>query len=232
MPVDLEPEVLAFVAEHPIVVREQVETHLRTVRIATDASLCEMAEAGLLSSARASVQGPVLYRITRRGLARIGSELAPPSVDPRCHRHDLAVVWLWLAARAGRLGEVRAVFGGRAMRQHDDGLLAGGMPDPLAGRADAMAFGIPSPVRPESTGLLYPDVMLDVGVGRIPVTLATSPLEPGALEAAVIGWGRDVSVAAVLYLVTDTTVTDLVQTTAERLGLSALVQVQPAGLGG
>jgi hypothetical protein len=79
--------------------------------------------------------------------------------------------------------------------------------------------------------LHYPDLLLIAEYGRVAIELALTSTPRRQLEAILTGYGADPSVAVVLYLVADPTIGQIVQSTAARVGLSALVRVHSVRIG-
>jgi hypothetical protein len=100
---------LAFVAEHRIVEVGHAQALLGVSRSVAYGRLRALAGTGLLRYAHVLHGKPGWYQITRAGLALIGSQLPPPRLDLRCHRHDIGVAWLWLAASRGAFGRVERI---------------------------------------------------------------------------------------------------------------------------
>jgi hypothetical protein len=77
----------------------------------------------------------------------------------------------------------------------------------------------------------YPDLLLIVAAGRIAIELALSSPGGQHLDSVLTGYASDPNIAAALYLIDNPTVGDVVEATAERLGLSTIITVQHATIG-
>lgn len=86
-------------------VADQVRVLLGCDQDTAETVLDRLVDRGLLLRARLLPAGQPFYRVTSEGLAEVGSSLPAPSVDLVGLRGELAVVWLWLMARIGRLGK-------------------------------------------------------------------------------------------------------------------------------
>src|SRR5919201_4036230 len=102
-------ELLGFVADHRLVVPAHIQALLGVSAAAAYARLRALAAAGLLTHESVFHREPACYRIARKGLALIGSDLPPPRLDLRNYQHDMGVAWLWLAARSGAFVPMREV---------------------------------------------------------------------------------------------------------------------------
>ncbi|HWF25834.1 MAG TPA: hypothetical protein VG275_10325 [Solirubrobacteraceae bacterium] len=227
---DRDTEILAFAAEHRIVLPAHVETLLDVSTSVASGRLRALTAAGLLKAERILHHQPTWYRIARPGLAIIGSDLPPPRVDLRCYQHDIGMAWTWLAASRGAFGRAERIISEREMRSHDAaGAAAVPGEQPAAVGDDKRPFGIRlSGVGPRGRiGLHYPDLLL-VGPGgeRIAVELELSAKGPRRLESILAAYGADRRISAVLYLAEKPGIRRDVQAAAARLGISDLVHVQ------
>jgi hypothetical protein len=227
-------ELLELVAKPRLLVVEQVQARFALSAADAGARVGGLLGAGLVRRDRASVWRPWSFRITRLGLAAIGSELPAPRFDPRSFRHDVAVSWIWLAGLDGRTfgPGVERVLSERVMR-HEDQVRAGTRasgPDAQrwsAGSDREAPFGV-RVLGAGGGGLRYPDAMLVLERGRVAITVALGVSSIVELEALLAGYGAAPAIAAVHYLVTDSLVGDLIAAAATRVGLSDLVSVQLA----
>lgn len=178
------------------------------------ARLRELAGAGLLARERLGRKDPRSFRVTAAGLAQVERRLPAPGFGPR-YGHARGVVWLWLAARDGTFGPVERVLSEREMRAED-----------LEGSSDG-PFGVELP---SSAGgrVHYPDLLLVLAAGRVPVVLQGRPPPRAQLRMVLRGYAADARVAAVLFLISDLRVGEIVQSVAAGLELSRLVHVQLA----
>ena len=221
---DRDRELLAFMAEHRLILPAHAQALLGVSASAAATRLRALAGAGFVSTRRIFHGQPAAHQITGEGLRAIGSELPQPRIDLRCYGHDVDLAWLWLSARGGGLGPLRAVLSERGLRSSD------------ARAASAATQGqVPEPsgVRLGGTGphgrprLHYPDLVLVTPHGRrIAVELELSTKGRVRREQILAGYGSDARVDAVLYLVKDAGIARSIQASARRLGISSLVHVQ------
>jgi hypothetical protein len=215
-------EILAFMAEHWLVRTDHVQTLLGVSGRAADARLRALTQAGLVSRELVVPEGPACQQITRAGLSVIDSDLSPPAHKVRPYAHDIGMAWVWLAARDGAFGPVRAMVGERRMRSADrPGHRA---EPPLAVRLGGV----------DSRGLErlhYPDLMLVTDRGhRIAVELELTGKDRIRRERIIAAFGADPRIDAVLYLVPTRAVARPIIDTARRLGVSPRIMVQPVRL--
>lgn len=212
-------ELLAFAAEHRLVLGEHVQALLGISADAARTRLGALARAGFLSRHRPFDRRASCYQIATPGLDAIGSELRPPRrLDLRSYQHEVGAAWLWLAARAGRFGPLGDVVAERRLRSSD------ASPD----RTDS-----PYGIRLGGLGprgrerLHYPDLLLITpGARRIGVELELSSKGRARRERILAGYGADARIDAVLYLVRDRRIGRSIQDSARRLGIGPLVHVQ------
>jgi hypothetical protein len=220
---DRDREVLAFVADHRIVLAAHVEALLGVSPAAADTRLRALSQAGLLTKKTVFHQQPPCYRATRQGLAAIGSELRAPSIDLRCYVHDVGMAWVWLIARAGGFGELRGFVSERQMRSQD------ARPD-RDGAPFAMRLGGLGPGGRER--LHYPDLVLHTGEGRrVAVELELSDKGRSRRERILAGYAVDNRIDAVLYLTDRPGLARALGESARRLGMASLVHVERVSWG-
>jgi hypothetical protein len=211
-------EVLAFVADHRLVLAAQIQALLGVSADATRARLGALSKAGLLSQQRLFHRQPACYQITRNGLAIIASELPRPNLDLRCYGHDIGLAWLWLAARAGAFGRVREVLSERQMRSRDGRADRGG--EPLAVRLGGFGAG-------GRQRLHYPDLLLATATAhRVALELELSGKGRSRREGILAGYAADARIDAVIYLVNRPGLQRQLQASAAGLGVSSLVHVK------
>ncbi len=211
-------ELLSFLAEHRLVLATHVAVLLGTSSAAASARLAKLANAGYVTRHPAFPGEPRWYRITRTGLATIGSPLPPPRGDLRSYEHDVGIAWLWLAARGGTFGPLREIVGERRLRSLDGA--RDRETEPLAVRLGG--FGAAGRER-----LHYPDLVLRTADGRrIALELELTRKGRARLETILAGYGSDPRFAGVVYLVQSGAVARSVTAAARRVGISALVHVQ------
>ncbi len=220
---DRDREVLAFVADHRLVLAVHVQALLGVSAGAAYARLHTLSCAGLLTQETVFHQQPACYQATRKGLAAIGSELPAPRIDLRCYSHDVGLAWLWLTARAGALGELREVLSERHMRSWD------AKPDRET-EPFAMRLGGFGPGGRER--LHYPDLLLHTADRhRVAVELELAGKGRGRRERILAGYAADARIDAVLYLTDRPGVARALRDSARRLGISSLVHVQRVSWG-
>ncbi len=217
-------ELLGFMAAHRFVLSDHVRTLLGVSAAAAYARLRMLCGAGYVTQDRQLHAAPGWYQISRAGLGVIGSSLPKPrAVDLRCHRHDIGLGWLWLAARDGAFGPVREVISERHLRSHD------GRHQARADRYGVRLGGVGPGGRER---LHYPDLILEMGSGhRMAVELELSSKSRRRREGILAGYGADARIDAVVYLVDSPAVGRAVMNSASRLGLSSLIHVQRARFG-
>jgi hypothetical protein len=211
-------ELLAFVAEHRLVLAEHVGALLGVSAATAYGRLRALSGAGLLTSKAIFHGRPGHYQITRQGLAAIDSSLPPPKLDVRGYDHDVGLAWLWLAAKGGAFGELRDIVSERQMRSSD------GRPDRHGERFGVRLGGVGAGGRER---LHYPDLVLDTASGhRVAVELELTGKGRTRRETILAGYGSDHRIDAVLYLVEDAALARSIRSSAARLGISSLIHVQ------
>jgi hypothetical protein len=212
-------ELLEFVANHRLVLASHVQALLGLSLGAARSRLRKLTQADLLTRDQPFQGRPSHYQITRRGLAVVGSELPRPREDLRSYEHDIGIAWLWLAARRGALGSVRAVVSERELRSHD------ARPE---GRADPLAVRLGGMGPAGRARLHYPDLLLQSADGRrIAIELELTSKGQTRRERILSGYAADRRIDAVLYFVEERSpIARRVRTSARRLGISSLVHVQ------
>lgn len=234
---DRDRELLAFVAEHRLVVAAQAQALLGVSEGVAYRRLGALTAKGLLKHTQMLHRRPGWYQITRDGLAMIGSDLPVPRIDLRCYEHDIGVAWLWLAASRGAFGRVDGIVSEREMRSRDAAQWVADRAPPAGGEMDAMSADDREPpfgVRLGGFGpgglirLHYPDLLLLTGPrqDRVAIELELSFKGRRRLETILAGYAAEPSVAAVLYLAERPGIRREVQSSAARLRISDLVRVQ------
>jgi hypothetical protein len=213
-------DLLAFMAEHRLVLADHVEALLSVSGATARARLRALAEAGLTRTRHVFHGQPACHQITRPGLRALGSSLPSPRLDVSCYAHDVGAAWLWLAARRGTFGPLREVLGERRLRSLDG-----------VRSVDREPLG----VRLGGTGadgrerLHYPDLLLVTPDGkRIAVELELTGKGRTRREKILAGYAADARIDAVLYLVASRATGRAIETSARRLGIAELVHVQRA----
>ena len=189
-----ERQVLAFMAEHTLVVRRQVEMLTGGSAATTGHGL-----AGLLHRGYVRVEngiGEPCWLIRRAGLDAVASGLPVPKLKFGTYAHSVGLAWLWLAARAGAFGPVAEVIGERRMRSHDGGDIS---PQELY---SVRLGGYAADGREHRH---YPDVLLiDPHGRRLALELELSRKEVLARRRILGGYAADRRLDGVLYLVENT----------------------------
>jgi hypothetical protein len=214
---------LAFAAEHRVVLAAHVQGLLGISAGAASARLRALTNAGYLRRERKLI-GPGCYLIERKGLGAIGSKLPRPrDVDLATYKHDVGLAWLWLAAARGAFGSLQGVVSERQMRSHD-------------GRAEDRSR--PLGVRLSGVGphggvrRHYPDLLLQTGTGhRVAIELELTPKSRARRQEILGGYAADARIDAVLYLVEQKSTGRAIARTAAAVGISSLVHVQQVSFG-
>jgi len=215
---DLDRRLLAFLGAHPFVLASQIERFLGIDHATVDRRLVAMEARRLARSERLQMSGVAFVRVTGAGLRAIGSRLPAPGFDLAGYRHDVGIVWLWVAAWEGVFGEPERVLSRREMQALDRAAGQAGDPD---GR-----FSVPL-VGPTTAGPLYPDVMMVFSSARVAVHLVAWPQRRLDLDGLFAGHHKRPEVAdVVLCFVDDDAVGRKLRTAAEREGVAEKVRVQ------
>jgi hypothetical protein len=212
-------ELLGFAAHHRIVLAAQLQVLLGTSAEAVGTRIRALRRARYLGAHRPFDRRAPCYWITRRGLGAIESSLPTPRPELRSYRHDLGAAWLWLAARNGAFGPARRIVSEREMRSEDgtDGRTA----DPFGVRLGGLGPG-------GRERLHYPDLLLVGPDGRrVALELELTSKGRARRERILSGYAADGRVDSVLYLVDRPATGRAVRASADRLGISARVHVQP-----
>jgi hypothetical protein len=211
--------ILAFAAEHRLLVLEQATCLLGATPEIAEAHLRRLRQAGLIRDARRFACAPAGEQITRAGLRAIGSDLPTPRrSDPGGYLHDVGTGWLWLAARSGTLGPLRQVVSERQMRSAD-----GRVED--RGKRFGVRLGGMGPGGRER--LHYPDLLLETRSGhRVALELELTLKSPGRRETILAGYAADPSIDAVVYMVDRPSVARAMTRSARQMGVSHLIHVQ------
>lgn len=229
-------ELLAFVAEHRLVLGAHVQALLGLTAAAAYSRLRRLTGAGYLRHENVFHHQPGCYQATRKGLAAIGSPYSARPVNVGEYRHDVGLAWLWLVARGGAFGPVREVIGERHMRSRDasaDRESAGREPSGV--RLGGYGDGEPLGVRLGGYGaggrerLHYPDLLVVTPNGkRIAVELELSAKGRARREKILSGYAADGRIDGVLYLVEQGSVglARAIRGSARRAGIGSIVQVQ------
>jgi hypothetical protein len=212
-------ELLAFVAEHRVVLAGHAQALMVTSAKAAYTRLHALTKAGLLSFEQVFHRKPGCYRITTRGLRAVGSSYPSTKIDLHTYDHDVGVAWLYLAARRGTFGPVADVLSERALRSHDE---RPGRSDPPMG---VRLGGLGATGRER---LHYPDLLLVTPQGRrIAIELELTAKGRARRHKILSGYAADARIDAVVYLVERAAVGEPIRASARRIGCSSRVHVQP-----
>lgn len=211
---------LAFAAEHRLVLAPHVQALLGVSAGAASARLRALTQAGYLRYER-KLSGPGGYLIDRKGLGAIGSSLSRPrEVDLACFKHDVGLAWLWLAASRGAFGELQDVVSERRMRSHDGC---------AEGRSEPLGVRLPGVGPRGGDRRHYSDLLLETRTGhRVAVELELTPKSRVRREEILGGYASDARIDAVLYLVEKDSIGRAIASSAAAVGISSLVHVQRA----
>ncbi len=227
---DRDRELLSFAAEHRIVLHSHIQALLGISASSTAARLRTLERAGLVKQQAVFERQPRCVWITRKGLAAIGSRLPAPRLDLASYRHDVGLGWLWLAARGGAFGRLERIVSEREMRSRDGA--EGHSPHALGGTAEPLGVRLGGVGAGGRERLHYPDLLLVGGDGRrVALELELTSKARVRRERILAGYAADRRIDAVLYLCDSRATAQAVRTSAERLGISARVQVQSVHLG-
>jgi DNA-binding transcriptional ArsR family regulator len=225
---DQDLELLRALAEQRVAVMAQVAHWLGVGDRAAGRRVRRLREAGLVESRRVFERGSAMVRITGSGLKLIGSPLGRPGQKLDEYRHDVGVGWIWTAAREGAFGPLTAVHSERAMRSHDarlDRMTAGEQLLEPDDRRRGVGVGAWRPDgRPAQH---YADLLLETrGGNRLAVELELSHKGRRRLDSIMEAYASDMRIDAVLYLVTDPHLGELVRAAASRAGIPDRVHVR------
>ena len=215
---------LAFAAEHRIVLAAQLARLFGCSEAAMRRRLGTLRAAGLVAGTRRLRHEPIAWAITRPGLAAIGSTLGPPRpLDLAAYRHDVGLGWLAAAAHAGRFGELSQIVTERRMRS-EDARAARSATDRLARARHGIALGGWG----AGPRLHYPDLVLVTPAGhRVAVELELTTKAPARRERILAAYAVDPSIDAVLYLVDRPAAVRALARSAARAGATGKLRVQP-----
>lgn len=218
--------VLAFAAEHRLILAAHAAVLLGTSVPAATRRLHRLTSAGYLRHAR-PLAAQAWFQIDRKGLMAAGSRLPRPrNADLGAYEHDIGLAWVWLAAQRGAFGLTQAIHSERQMRSED-------------GRPRSEAIG------PERHGvrlagvgphggdrLHYPDLVLETDTGhRVAVELELTSKGRRRSGEILGGYAFDHRVDAVLYLVDQPATGRAIEQAAAKAGISHMVHVQRIAFG-
>ncbi len=215
---------LAFVAEHRVIVAAQAQRFLGVSSSVAYARLRALTGAGLLRRQNVLHGHPACYLATTAGIRAADRPYRAQKLEPGLLQHDLGLASLWLAARAGTFGEVREVISERAMRSHDARTAHGAETAAPTGPLGVRLGGVGEAGRER---LHYPDLLLVTPKGkRVAVELELTSKGVARRERVLMGYAFDRRIEAVVYLVPDISTGRRIQESARRIGVSNLVHVQ------
>ena len=221
--------ILAFVADHRLVLAAHVAVLIGSSSGAATTRLRALSRAGYLESRRLFHQQPACYRVTPAGLAAAGSPLRRPGLDLECYLHDVGSAWLWLSARDGAFCCAAEVLSERHLRSRDARAARGAE---AAGSVGASHDG-PLAVRLGGFGpggreqLHYPDLLVVTPQGRrIAIELELTGKGRRRRERILAGYGADRRFDAVVYLVNRPGLARDLRRSAAALGIAPLLHVQ------
>lgn len=217
---DRDREILAFAAEHRLVLEGQVERLLGVGPGRILSRLGALIQQGYL--AEGSVDESRHFQIRARGLAAIGSSLGVPKGKLGAYKHDVGLAWLWLAARAGTFGPLLETLSERRMRSHDGA---------LDRSSDGLGVRNGGYDRFGNERLHYPDLLLiDPHGRRLALELELSSKGRERTEMIIGGYGADPRIDRVLYLVeaqpAGSRIRRSLELTVRDLGLSDRIRIQ------
>jgi hypothetical protein len=227
---DRDRQMLAFMAEHRLVLEEQVAVLIGRRTEAIAPRLRALAAKGYLTRTP-GFDAARCCAIRPRGLAAIGSRLPTPRENLGMYRHDIGAAWLWLAAQRGAFGTLAEVIGERLIRSHD-----------MAAPDDPYAIRLGGYHGDGRERRHYPDLLLIDRQGRrLALELELSLKEKARREEIIAGYGTDRGLAGVLYLVEDTRHGRLIGRAmldaaaqfglSDRLGVRAVPPLEPGSRG-
>ena len=216
-------EILAFAAEHRFVLARQVARLVEISERAAADRLRDLHRGLYFHRERGGDGEPLAYRVTSAGLKACGSSLpAPRPIDPAVYRHDAALGWLALEARAGRFGPVVDVVTERRMRSHDGRTTE---------RGERFGVWLGGVGPGGSDRMHHPDLIIDTASGhRAAFELELTGKGRVRRERILEAYAADPRIAAVVYLVENRATGRAVERSAARLGIADLVHVHAVTL--
>ena len=208
---------LEFVAAHRFVLAWQVMEWLGVGGVVAYRRLRGLVDSELLCYRRVFHHRPGCYQITRAGLGVIESELPRAQIDLRTYRHDIGVVWVYLAALNESLGPYERVLSEREMRAADQRREVG---------EESFAIPLGGYTPNGSARTHYPDVVLvRDGGSRVAVELELTLKSRRRLEAILAGYAGELRLAHLLYFTDRLAVAQAVRDTSCLVGLDSRVEV-------
>lgn len=212
--------VLGPLAEHRILTVPQVALLLGVSERTAVRRLTRLKDARLLDVEQIFSGQPRAVKIKAAGLRAIDSSLKAPSLNLNEYRHDVGVAWLWLAARAGSFGELRAMTSDRRMQVEDAAAVA-------SGQRGTWGVGVGMFGRYGAPQRHYPDLMLEMASGhRVAVELELTNKSARRMSRIMLAYASDERVDHVLYLVANQWIARRVSESARRAGIGDRVHVK------
>ncbi|HET9094378.1 MAG TPA: hypothetical protein VFN36_04775 [Solirubrobacteraceae bacterium] len=217
---DRDHAVLGPLAEHRFLTLPQIALLLAVGERTALRRLRGLERSGLVTVRPVFHGVPQAAWIERPGLRALDSPLAAPQINLNEYRHDVGVGWLWLAARAGALGELRDVTTERRMQAED---AAAG----VAGEPPAWGIGVGLFSSRGTPQRHYPDLLLQAASGhRVAVELELTGKSAGRLDRIMRAYASDARVDHVLYVAATPVIAARVRESARRAGIPERVHVQ------
>lgn len=217
---DIDRRILAFIGAHRFVLAVHARTFLELESDVAADRLRGLEAERLVRSERLLAGRASLIRITALGLDAIGSRLPAPGFDLAGHRHEVGVVWVWVAAWWGTFGEAERVLSRREMEGLDRAV-----PEGSDGSAGGFAVPVGACAGPGSAGRCYPDVAVELAGGRLAIHLQLRVPSSAMLEGLLVGYRSD---DRVLFLTDQRRVAEAVVAAVARLGMRDRVRVRRA----
>jgi hypothetical protein len=215
---DRDRRTLQLAAEHRLILAAHAASLLKVSDAAAARRLRGLTRLGHLRYRRELI-GPGCYLIDRPGLRAIGSDLPRPrDLDLATYKHDVGLVWLWLAAHTGRFGALDDVISERQMRSHD------GRREPWMEPLGVRLGGV-GPRGGERRH--YPDLLLIASSGqRVAVELELTTKPPRRREEILGGYAVEPRIDAVKYFVEKRRVGRAIAASARAAGIEQMVQIE------
>lgn len=221
-------QVLRFACLHGHVTELQVQVLLSSGRDAANRVLTRLVGRGLVRRQRVGTNGPVVFAATTAGSTQIDGEPLRP-VPAAGLQHEVAVGWLWLAARQGRLGSGRVVTGrelaaadpGPGTRRYPNrpgsGSSIGSTPDELGFRIELA----------DDTELHYPDLVLIEESGWAVVDLVLTASPANARGALLSSYAATERVRRVILAVRDPVLARAIILSPFVVGIRGRLEIYP-----
>jgi len=222
---DADQDLLLFTAAQELVLAEQAAALLQITDEEATQRLDQLRDRGLVTRVALKHELPPAYRVTRDGAEQIDSALPPlQALDPGRYRHEIAIGWLWAAARHGQLGKLREVLTRREMQAADATLRSESLLDtPGATFKDNAVAGTQCDARQA-----YPDLALVQAEGGGWATLHVILTSPDRAQLRATLNRADPLIRAQLFLLQDDSGESrkLIEAVANELDIAHRVHVQ------